>query len=103
MSSLVACRYNPNHRMKPSKREIHEQKCPDRFKKKLVYCPYDPLELIEEKELENHKKICKNRPRISEKDEKKIENAKKLNDAEYDKSTKTAKFSKKNNGNFKCS
>ena len=80
MSSLVACRYNPNHRMKPSKREIHEQKCPDRFKKKLVYCPYDPLELIEEKELENHKKICKNRPRISEKDEKEIENAKKLND-----------------------
>ena len=32
MSSLVACRFNPNHRMKPSKREIHEQKCPDRFK-----------------------------------------------------------------------
>ena len=80
MSSLVACRYNPNHRMKPSKREIHEQKCPDRFKKKLVYCPYDPLELIDEKELESHKKICKNRPRITEKDEQEIENAKKLND-----------------------
>ena len=82
MSSLVACRFNPNHRMKPSKREIHEQKCPDRFKikKKLVYCPYDPLELIDEKELEEHKKICKNRPRITEKEEKEIENAKKLND-----------------------
>ena len=80
MSSLVACRFNPNHRMKPSKREIHEQKCPDRFRKKLVYCPYDPLELIDEKELENHKKICKNKPRITEKEEKEIENAKKLND-----------------------
>ena len=80
MSSLVACRFNPNHRMKPSKREIHEQKCPDRFKKKLVYCPYDPLELIDEKELENHKKVCKNRPRITEEEEKEIENAKKLND-----------------------
>ena len=80
MSSLVACRFNPNHRMKPSKREIHEQKCPDRFRKNLVYCPYDPLELIDEKELESHKKICKNRPRITEKEEKEIENAKKLND-----------------------
>ena len=30
--SLVECRYNPNHRMKASRREIHEQKCPDRFK-----------------------------------------------------------------------
>ena len=80
MSSLVACRFNSNHRMKPSKREIHEQKCPDRFKKKLVYCPYDPLELIDEKELENHKKICKNRPRITEKEEEEIEEAKKLND-----------------------
>ena len=80
MSSLVACRFNPNHRMKPSKREIHEQKCPDRFRKKLVYCPYDPLELIDEKELESHKKICKNKPRITEKEEKEIEKAKKLND-----------------------
>ena len=39
----------------PVKREIHEQKFQDRFKKKYYY-PYEPSELIDEEELE-HKKI----------------------------------------------
>ena len=80
--SLVECRFNPNHKMKLSKREIHEQKCPDRFncKKKLKYCPYNPLELIEEKDYEAHLLKCKNRPNITLEQEEQIERAKKLND-----------------------
>ena len=59
--SLVQCRYNPNHRMKPSKREIHEQKCPDRFRCKIKYkyCPYDPLELIKEEDLPSEIKLSR--------------------------------------------
>ena len=80
--SLVECRYNPNHRMKASKREIHEQKCPDRFKCKIKYkhCPYDPLELIKEEEYENHILNCKSRPNITVEEEEEIEKAKVLND-----------------------
>ena len=53
--SLVECRYNPNHRMKASKREIHEQKCPDRFKceKKYKHCPYDHQSLYLKKIMKN--------------------------------------------------
>ena len=80
--SLVSCRFNPNHKMKPSKREIHEQKCPDRFRCKIKYkyCPYDPLELIKEEEYEAHLLICKSRPKITVEEEQEIERAKKLND-----------------------
>ena len=80
--SLVECRYNPNHRMKPSKREIHEQKCPDRFKCKIKYkhCPYDPLELIKEEDYEEHILNCKSRPNITADEEEAIERAKALND-----------------------
>ena len=80
--SLVACRYNPNHKMKPSKREIHEQKCPDRFtcKTKFKHCPYDPLHLIPENEYEFHKLNCKSRPNITAEEEEEIERAKTLND-----------------------
>ena len=80
--SLVSCRYNPNHRMKPSKREIHEMKCPDRFKfqKKLKHCPYDPVELINEEEYEEHLLICKSRPKISIEEQRDIERARTLND-----------------------
>ena len=85
--SLVQCRYNPNHRMKPSKREIHEQKCPDKYKCKIKYkyCPYDPLELIKEEDYEKHIKICKSRPRISEEDKKNMDKAIKLNDINKEK------------------
>ena len=80
--SLVACRYNPNHRMKPSKREIHEQKCPDRLKCQIKYkhCPYDPLELIKEEEYESHILNCKSRPKISIEEQHDIERARTLND-----------------------
>ena len=80
--NLVECRYNPNHRMKPSKREIHEQKCPNRFtcEKKFKYCPYDPLHLIPEKDYELHIICCESRPKISIEDEQEIERAKALND-----------------------
>ena len=80
--SLVECRYNPNHRMKPSKREIHEQKCPDRLRcqKKYKHCPYDPLELIEEKDYAKHLLECKSRPKITVEEEEEIERAKTMND-----------------------
>ena len=80
--SLVQCRFNPNHKMKLSRREIHEQKCPDRLKckKKFKYCPYNPLELIEESEYKKHLLICKDRPNITVEEEEEIEKAKKMND-----------------------
>lgn len=80
--SLVQCRYNPNHKMKASKREIHEQKCPDRFTCKIKYkhCPYDPLELIEEKDYEKHILECKSRPNITIEEQEEIERASQLND-----------------------
>ena len=79
--NLVECRYNPNHKMKPGKREIHEQKCPDRFKcrKKFKYCPYDPLELIPENEYDKHLLECKSRPKITAEEEEEIKRAKTLN------------------------
>jgi len=85
--SLVQCRYNPNHRMKPSKREIHEQKCPDKYKckTKYKYCPYNPLELIKEEDYEDHIKECKSKPRISEEDKKNMDKAIKLNDINKEK------------------
>ena len=85
--SLVQCRYNPNHRMKKSRLEIHEQKCPDKHKCKIkyVYCPYDPTDLIKEEDLESHKLICKFRPNISDKEQKEISKAKELNDIEKEK------------------
>ena len=85
--SLVQCRYNPNHRMKPSKREIHEQKCPDKYRCKInyKYCPYNPLELIKEEDYNDHIKICKSKPRISEEDKKDMDRAIKLNDINKEK------------------
>ena len=85
--SLVACRYNPNHKMKASKREIHELKCPDRLKCQIKYkqCPYDPLELIREEEYEKHLLECKNRPRITEEEQKTIEKAIEKNNIDEEK------------------
>jgi hypothetical protein len=73
--------------MKPSKREIHEQKCPDKYKCKIKYkyCPYNPLELINEKDYDEHIKICKSKPRISEEDKKDMDRAIKLNDINKEK------------------
>ena len=80
--SLVSCIYNPNHKMKPSRKEIHEQKCPDRFKCQTQYkqCPYDPLHKVKKEEYEDHLLNCKSRPKISIEEEREIEKAKTLND-----------------------
>ena len=78
--------------MKASRREIHEQKCPDLFKceKKYKHCPYDPLELILEKDYEKHLLECKSRPNVTAKEEEDIEKAKLLNDI----ATESSKFNK---------
>jgi hypothetical protein len=68
--------------MKPSRKEIHEQKCPDRFKCQTQYkqCPYDPLHKVKKEEYEDHLLKCKSRPKISIEEEREIEKAKTLND-----------------------
>ena len=85
--NLAQCRYNPAHKMKRSRLEIHEQKCPDRHKCKIkyVYCPYDPTDLIKEEDLESHKLICKYRPNITDKDQEEIDKAKESNNIETEK------------------
>ena len=40
--SLVACRFNPNHRVKSSRLIIHEKKCPDRFNGRAIQSEDDP-------------------------------------------------------------
>ena len=79
---LVECRYNPNHIVKKSRIEIHEQKCPDRLKKQNEYklCPYNPRHHIKKELFEKHKLECENRPKISIEEEKEIEKARDLND-----------------------
>ena len=49
-------------------------------KKKYKHCPYDPLELILEKDYEKHLLECKSRPNITAKEEEEIVKAKVLND-----------------------
>ena len=85
--SLAQCRYNPNHKMKPSKRQIHEQKCPDKYRCKIKYkyCPYNPIELIKEEDYDNHILICKSRPRISVEDRKIMDKSIELNDINKEK------------------
>lgn len=80
--SLVECRYNPYHRMKATKRAIHEQRCPDRLSCKIKYkqCPYNPSELIKEEDYEKHILECKSRPNITVKEEEEIKRDKALND-----------------------
>ena len=85
--SLAQCRYNPNHKMKPSKREIHEQKCQDKYRCKIKYkyCPYNPIELIKEEDYDYHILICKSRPRISVEDRKIMDKSIELNDINKEK------------------
>ena len=63
--NLIQCRFNPNHKMKPSRRELHESKCPDRFKSTKKTCPYNPTHIVEENEYESHKITCENRPKMT--------------------------------------
>ena len=85
--SLAQCRYNPNHKMKPSKREIHEQKCQDKYRCKIKYkyCPYNPIELIKEEDYDYHILICKSRPRIIVEDRKIMDKSIELNDINKEK------------------
>ena len=80
--TLVACIYNPNHLVKPSRKQIHEMKCPDRFKKQNEFklCPYNPNHNIKKELYEKHILECPNRPKISYEEEQNIERSKKMND-----------------------
>jgi len=40
--SLVACRYNPNHKVKSSRLIIHEKKCPDKNNGRAIQSEDDP-------------------------------------------------------------
>lgn len=70
--SLVACRYNPNHKMKPTRLLIHEGQCPDRYNKVLKVCPYNPVHKLSPEMYEKHKKECPQRPKIDEDVEKEL-------------------------------
>ena len=77
------CRFNPNHKMKTlMRREIHEQKCPDKLKNKEEFklCPYNPYHYIRKESYDNHIKQCENKPKITQKEEEELEKAKDLND-----------------------
>ena len=80
--NLVACIYNPNHLVKPSRKQIHEMKCPDRFKKQNEFklCPYNPNHNIKKELYEKHILECPNRPKISYEEQQNIERSKKMND-----------------------
>ena len=79
---MAICRYNPNHKMKPSRLLIHEQKCPDRLKKQDLYrlCPYNPNHKIEKEKYEKHILECENKPKITLEEQENVERAKKMND-----------------------
>ena len=78
---MAICRYNPNHKMKPSRLLIHEQKCPDRLKKQDLYrlCPYNPNHKIEKEKYEKHILECENKPKITLEEQENVERAKKMN------------------------
>ena len=75
--SLVCCRYNKNHKVKASRLQMHEAKCPDRVnsKIKLMQCPYNPNHQIEEKDFANHKKNCPDKPNITEDEKRDMDEA----------------------------
>jgi len=65
--NLKQCRYNPNHKVKPSRIDIHEQGCPDRVKyeNKFQLCLYNPSHKIEKELFNEHLKVCENRPKLT--------------------------------------
>jgi hypothetical protein len=62
--NLVACRYNPNHKMKQTRLLMHEETCPDKRGKNLKMCPYNPIHKIAPENYERHKQICDQRPKV---------------------------------------
>ena len=80
--NLAICRYNKNHKVKPSRIDIHEQKCPDRIKyqNKFKLCPYNPSHKIEKDLYEKHILECPNKPKLTYEEEEDIKRAQKMND-----------------------
>jgi hypothetical protein len=70
--NLVACRYNPVHRMKSSRLLVHEEKCPDRRNKVLKICPYNPVHKVTPDQYEKHKRQCHNKPQVDPELEKEL-------------------------------
>ena len=62
--NLVACRYNPNHKMKQTRLLIHEEQCPDKKGKNLKMCPFNPIHKVTVENYERHKQSCDQRPKV---------------------------------------
>ena len=62
MSSLVECRYNPNHKVKNSRLLSHELNCPNKNTKSVVVCSFDPSHKVKVGDLEKHERTCPRRP-----------------------------------------
>ena len=75
--NYVICRYNPNHKCKPSRIDIHELKCPDRIKKQNDYklCPYNPSHKIKKELYEKHVLECENKPKLTKEEEEELRRA----------------------------
>ena len=75
--NYAVCRYNPNHKCKKSRIEIHELKCPDRFKKQNDYilCLYNPSHKIKKELYDKHLLECENKPRITKEEEEELRRA----------------------------
>ena len=80
--SLSICRYNKNHKVKPSRIDIHEQKCPDRLKyqNKFKLCPYNPSHKIERELYEQHVSECPNKPKLTYEEEEDLKRAQKMDE-----------------------
>ena len=75
--NYVVCRYNPNHKCKPSRIDIHELKCPDRINKQNDYklCPYNPSHKIKKELYDKHILECENKPKITKEEEEDLKRA----------------------------
>lgn len=69
---MISCRFNPNHKMKPSKLLPHEERCPDRRNKIFKTCPYNPLHKVGQENYDKHKRDCPDRPQVDENVEKEL-------------------------------
>ena len=76
------CRYNKNHKVKSSRIDIHEQKCPDRLKyqNKFKLCPYNPSHKIEKEYYEKHVLECPNKPKLTYEEEEDLKRAQKMDE-----------------------
>lgn len=79
--SLVQCRFNPAHKCKPGRLEIHEYKCPDRIIAENSHADYIPKTgYVKKPKVHYDHKIIKDiQDYIREENEKKTENTNKVN------------------------